>query len=1562
MSKEKRKSVFNIAVVGLSGTEQYKGSCGVGKSCLCNRFVREQADNYYLDHTSVLSQSDFGGRVVNNDHFLYWGEVNKQDDSGLDYKFNVIEQTEFIDDQTYEAHRTSSNLLYHKRCAQTKVSSAEKMMYICTDQLGIESDFEIKPMPDGKLAIDGFLLCIDVSLVANRTIDDQIRFVQTCHHYVAKTKKPVVLALTKCDEAVTAFITVAEKFACSPQGKKSSALPVIETSASENINVTLAFVYLAQLIDKSRSKSKIISFDDAAQVRKNILKAAKEQLEKLLEDKVEDYHESWQTARQKLENETQYRQFVELEGKNAASKIFRKHVNHLKNNYCLELQGKYLSYLPRALKIILPDAPAIRNTWNDTVSAMSRSPKFESWIIPSEELHIYGTGLPWYETEHMSSLEDRRIPFELLQTAEAERMFDIHRKELEAKQHRLELKKQFRDLLVESPQVTPGREWGDVVKFFKQYEFLSEITETELSSIYEQFQAEIMEKAKEDFQELLFEKSEIFVSTVNTTRVGINDALKEDPRYINMAKLQKEREEILTRHITEALYPPTDNWGPRCLGKALNAQRALKPCKNTEDQLFPPALRWQLKPDSKTLNIVLLGADGLSQDLANEITVGPLSNEEYKLDGCVHDLSLRPICGDVTLPSNTFQTLSFSPHGCIAVYSTIKSLRYIEESLEKMVVPSLESNHTPPFQGLPISILLACYADSDKQTHQLRDAGERLASRIGCPFIDVLEPEYAYNRRFHDSQIIMAMRSLIEGIKERAGSGRNSFADLEQAGGGLGIDPGMESPDLRIIMCTRQDDLPTAEVALAPLLNHSSFHDAGQEIIEGEETEDAIVVVTYLGTKRRRIAITLTSYQSARNLMSQGNPIHGFILVYDTQRKSSLSVMKVFATNTASAYPSLILCVSPNEEQPAAAAFFRQDTEARQLVVAGNALADELQAKFVSASSRHKRQTEVYSTFFKDAWEHKENTEAIHRISRIIVEEDQELKEMDEESILPIPAPRSRSRVSETKSSSVENIPVKSMYEAPRTENIVTPPSTLRFNISSQSSYTESQGISDPGHATPASTWSTGSDEYKPETPRTSPTAGLLDNEQMPDYEFDSALRTTPKPGKLRPELLHAVEVGIKKKPVKHAGLMHQSSLQDLQSSSKHSDKFPKQNLEYFDMPRPDPTHLGLKVLPVGPEAFQTKSNTVTTPTANGVKIALQPGSSGQKQLPRSSAITSSGLGRKFTKNGKRQPLKSVDIDSTPTFAQTPPPTLRPSRHSTADLLAIVPNENIGAMKRGLASSHEDLLHLSPSVPSSMPSYHGNTPKEEKRHKQKEEEKRKKEGKEKEQKMRMKMKGKNRPPPTSQATGNKHTLSDYFNKRLDDTIQGLNHMIPLFVEKCIRFIENYGLCTEGLYRIPANSKEREMLIKKFDEDNNYEFVPSEVSVSTVAGCVTWFFGHKNLPDPLIPYQLHDELEEAIKMPDRSLQLCSVRGVVRKLPYSNYATFKFLCAHLKHVGENETKNKMSIENLAICWWPTLFRPEVDSANAMAGITKTCHRDVLHTCIEQHAFIFCGQQEV
>lgn len=58
--------LFNVAVVGLSGTEKDKGQAGAGKSCLCNRFVRPLSDGYEIDHISVLSQVSYAKKILRN--------------------------------------------------------------------------------------------------------------------------------------------------------------------------------------------------------------------------------------------------------------------------------------------------------------------------------------------------------------------------------------------------------------------------------------------------------------------------------------------------------------------------------------------------------------------------------------------------------------------------------------------------------------------------------------------------------------------------------------------------------------------------------------------------------------------------------------------------------------------------------------------------------------------------------------------------------------------------------------------------------------------------------------------------------------------------------------------------------------------------------------------------------------------------------------------------------------------------------------------------------------------------------------------------------------------------------------------------------------------------------------------------------------------------------------------------------------------------------------------------------------------------------------------------------
>ena len=49
----------------------------------------------------------------------------------------MVEQTEFIDDASFQVFRASGKQEpYVRRCAGTRLNSAEKLMYICKNQLG----------------------------------------------------------------------------------------------------------------------------------------------------------------------------------------------------------------------------------------------------------------------------------------------------------------------------------------------------------------------------------------------------------------------------------------------------------------------------------------------------------------------------------------------------------------------------------------------------------------------------------------------------------------------------------------------------------------------------------------------------------------------------------------------------------------------------------------------------------------------------------------------------------------------------------------------------------------------------------------------------------------------------------------------------------------------------------------------------------------------------------------------------------------------------------------------------------------------------------------------------------------------------------------------------------------------------------------------------------------------------------------------------------------------------------------------------------------------------------
>jgi glucocorticoid receptor DNA-binding factor 1 len=133
-------------------------------------------------------------------------------------------------------------------------------------------------------------------------------------------------------------------------------------------------------------------------------------------------------------------------------------------------------------------------------------------------------------------------------------------------------------------------------------------------------------------------------------------------------------------------------------------------------------------------------------------------------------------------------------------------------------------------------------------------------------------------------------------------------------------------------------------------------------------------------------------------------------------------------------------------------------------------------------------------------------------------------------------------------------------------------------------------------------------------------------------------------------------------------------------------------------------------------------------------------------------------------------------------------------------------------------------------------------------------------------------------------------------------------LVPIFIEKCVNFIER-EVDSEGIYRVPGNRAHVDLLYQKFDEEDNVDIAVLDIPVNAVATALKDFFS-KHLP-PIFEADLMTELEEiagsrgglASANPmnmevkaDRSCRLMALRGLLNKLPPTNFAILKFIFQH------------------------------------------------------------------
>ncbi|XP_042183084.1 rho GTPase-activating protein 27-like isoform X4 [Oncorhynchus tshawytscha] len=176
--------------------------------------------------------------------------------------------------------------------------------------------------------------------------------------------------------------------------------------------------------------------------------------------------------------------------------------------------------------------------------------------------------------------------------------------------------------------------------------------------------------------------------------------------------------------------------------------------------------------------------------------------------------------------------------------------------------------------------------------------------------------------------------------------------------------------------------------------------------------------------------------------------------------------------------------------------------------------------------------------------------------------------------------------------------------------------------------------------------------------------------------------------------------------------------------------------------------------------------------------------------------------------------------------------------------------------------------------------------------------------------------------------------------------------IPSFVEKCIRAVEKRGLDMDGLYRVSGNLAVIQKLRFKADheeldlEDGQWE------DIHVITGALKLFF--RELPEPLFPFSHFSCFIQAIRTVDYHHKVSYMQELVESLPRPNHDTMELLFSHLRKVIEYGEENRMTVQNVAIVFGPTLLRPEMESANI--AMHMVFQNQIVELILNQYEYIF------
>ncbi|MBN3324642.1 SYDE2 protein, partial [Atractosteus spatula] len=159
--------------------------------------------------------------------------------------------------------------------------------------------------------------------------------------------------------------------------------------------------------------------------------------------------------------------------------------------------------------------------------------------------------------------------------------------------------------------------------------------------------------------------------------------------------------------------------------------------------------------------------------------------------------------------------------------------------------------------------------------------------------------------------------------------------------------------------------------------------------------------------------------------------------------------------------------------------------------------------------------------------------------------------------------------------------------------------------------------------------------------------------------------------------------------------------------------------------------------------------------------------------------------------------------------------------------------------------------------------------------------------------------------------------------------------VPLIIQKSVSEIEKRGLKVVGLYRLCGSAAVKKELRDGFERDSTAVTLSEDLypDINVVTGILKDYL--RELPSPLITRTLYEVVLDAMtKRPPKSMLSKRESDAQRSthtvtlldcLPEAEKATLTVLLDHLSLVASYSECNRMTCQNLAVCFGPVLLTP-------------------------------------